>query len=160
MKINLFFYCLTGFLTVACATTSHKQQLNDKEALVVAAFHEFYGLESEPWQELVAQTHGLPSPGKPITHYYITVLDKDPSPLLLKHLVTTKASFHMGSEFKEGKGICFSVTKITTFDWLGRGVVEFSHYGGPLCGYGGKYYFRKHNGVWKFVKKATPAFIA
>ena len=155
LNMKLFLCCLISLLVVSCAdlphATSQGQSISDEDALVVATFHQFYGLKSEPWQDLVAQTHGLPAPTTSVTHYYITVLDKDPSPLLLKQFKTTKAAFHAGTHFQDGKGVKFSVKKIT-IDQLGRGAVEFEHYGGPSCGYGSKYYFLKKNGIWQFVK--------
>lgn len=149
-------YCSLSLLLVSCAglpkTAPQAQLTSDEEALVAATFHRFYGLESEPWQGLVADTHGQPPPAEPVTHYYITVLGKDPTPSLLAQFKTSKASFHAGSAFRDGDGVHFSVKKIA-FDRVDSAIVEFDHYCGALCGYGAEYYFEKRNGAWQFVKE-------
>ena len=127
------------------------QVASDEEALVVATFEHFYGLVSEDWQGLVAETHGQSPPKDPTTHYYITVLGKDPSAELLAHFKTKKAAFHPGSTFRNGDGVAFEVKNIT-FEKRGTAAVEFEHYCGSLCGYSTTYCFEKRNGVWQFVK--------
>ena len=142
-------------LFVSCASapraTPQSQLTSDEEALVAATFHEFYGLDSPAWQGLVAETHGQPPPAEPVTHYYISILGKDPSSSLLARFKTTKARFHVGSAFRDGAGVHFSVEKIT-FDGADSAIVEFDHYCGPLCGYGNGYYFERRGGAWTFIK--------
>jgi hypothetical protein len=149
------FYCFLSLLLVSCASaphpTGHRQLTGDEQALVVATFHKFYGLESESWQKLVAETHGQPPPAQPVTQYYVTVLGSDASPSLLAEFKTTKAAFHPGSRFHDGDGVAFSV-KAITFDGADSASVEFDHYCGPLCGYGTTYCFERHAGSWQFVK--------
>jgi hypothetical protein len=155
MHLRQVLCCLICLVLVSCAVVSdrlaRRALTTDEEDLVLATFHQFYGMQSEPWQGLVADMHGQPHPADPTTRYYITIFGQDVSSSLLARFRTTYATFHPGSQFHDGDGVHFEVEKIA-LDASGEAIVAFTHYCGPECGSEEEFYFKKVGMNWQFVR--------
>ena len=113
---------------------------------------------AKPLQKSISLTYERSSSPFKVTHYYITVLGKDPSPPLLARFKASMAAFHVGSQFNAIEGVRFeieahfSIEKITFKD-MNNALVEFEYDCGSFCEFEGLYHYRRQDGQWQFLKE-------